>query len=615
MTSRNGDIREIPVLIVGGGAAGLTASILLAELGVDSLLVERHPGTSLVPKAHIIHSRTLEILGQIGLEDEVRREACPPENFTHTSWYTSLGGDEPWDRKLICSIPSWSYSTLAPYYAQITASPMANLPQHLLEPLLRRRAEQLSGAERLRFNHEVTALEQDESGVTATILDRVSGASSTVRAQYVVAADGGKTVGRMLGVDMIGPEPFVDVVSLTFDADFSPYLQEDYSLIRLFLQPQPDGTVRRFSIVASGPAPWDRHCRHWRSGVILPVGSEREPEKYTEEDAVRDLRELFKLPDLEITNITMSHWLIESVLAERFQVGRTFLVGDAAHRHSPMGGLGLNTGMQDVHNLAWKLAAVLGGYASPELLQSYESEREPVSRRRVEFATFAFFNHLSVSGGFGMLPGASEEHNRGVLSALFSETLDGETRRAQLEEMIYTLRREFQHGDIDLGFEYADSPVVVPDGTTAPPRDPVGHRYQPVARPGHRMPHAWLERRGVALPSHRLLGHGRFLLLAGPGGRAWCDVATTISRDIGVPLDAYVIGAGGELSDRDGTWTQLCGHDEGGAVLVRPDGHVAFRAAKMASAPEAELRAALGVALGALDVTASSLPIATRAGA
>ena len=201
---------------------------------MKSLLVERHPGTALVPKAHIIHCRTLEILGQVDLEDEVRRQGCPPENFTHTSWYTSLSGDEAWDQQLVASIPSWSYSTLAPYYATLTASPMTNLAQHLLEPVLRQRAEELNGTEMVRFHHEMISLVQDESGVVASILDRDSGQVSQVRAQYVVGADGGKSVGRSLGVPMLGPEPFVDVVSLTFDADFSEYLQEDYSLIRLF---------------------------------------------------------------------------------------------------------------------------------------------------------------------------------------------------------------------------------------------------------------------------------------------------------------------------------------------------------------------------------------------
>jgi 2,4-dichlorophenol 6-monooxygenase len=589
------------VLIIGGGAAGLSSSLMLGELGIDTLLVERHAGTSIVPKAHILHSRTMEIFRQYSLEDVVRDEACPPENFRYTSWYSSLGGDESWDRKLLSSIPSWSAGALRPYYDEITPSMMSNLPQHLLEPVLRRRAEQINSTEKLRFNTELIVLEERSDGIRATVRDRLTGEETEIEADYAIAADGGKTVGAMLGVPMVGPAPFVDVISLTFDADISDYLQEDDSLIRLFLQPSPDGTVRRFSIVASGPAPWDRHCQHWRSGVIFPVGSEVGA-NYSEADAVRDLRDLCKLPDLELSNITMSHWLIESVVAERLSTDRVFLVGDSAHRHSPAGGLGLNTGIQDVHNLAWKLAAVLNGEAGDGLLASYDAERRPVASRRVEFATFSFFNHLSVAGGFGMSPGASLDHNRWVLDTLFSDTRDGETRQSQLTEMINTLRREFQHADIDLGFEYADSPVVVPDGSAAPPRDPTGHLYIPVARPGHRVPHAWFSNGGARVSTHDLVQPGRLVLIAGEQGGEWVAAAAS-AVELGAPLDVYRVSPDAVqevdgLQDVDGAWAALRGHGERGAVLVRPDGHVAYRSnAEDDADPTASLTTALQTVL------------------
>jgi 2,4-dichlorophenol 6-monooxygenase len=247
--------------------------------------------------------------------------------------------------------------------------------------------------------------------------------------------------------------------------------------------------------------------------------------------------------------------------------------------------------------LAWKLAAALKGHASPALLDSYEQERRPVARRRVEFATFSFFNHLSVNGAFGMLPGASEAHNRDVLERLFSDTPDGETRRAQLEEMFYTLRREFQHADIDMGYEYADSPAVVPDGSEPPARDPVGRDYVQVARPGHRMPHAWLGRDGTKVATHHLVQTGRFLLLAGADGGAWRAAALAWSEESGVLLDAYRVAVDGDLRDLDGMWANLRGHGDGGAILVRPDGHVAFRALHMPQDPARDLRVALNVVL------------------
>jgi 2,4-dichlorophenol 6-monooxygenase len=597
---------DVSVLIVGGGAAGLTTSILLGQLGVNSVLCERHAGTSILPKAHIIHSRSMEIFRAAGLEDAIRERGTPQANFSQTSWYTSLGGGEAWDRQRLLSIPSWSGASLAELYAQVTATPMANLPQHLLEPVLRDRAVALNGAERVRFGHDVLEIEQDDDGVKCLVLDRDANESYSIRAEYVVAADGGKTVGSMLGVPMAGPAPFVNVITITFKADLSSHLQEDHSLIRMFLQPQTDGTVRRFSIVAAGPHPWDRTCTNWRSGVVLPVGSDLVPAEYTSEHAIDDLRRLFKLPELEITELAMNPWLIESALAERFQEGRVFLVGDAAHRHSPNGGLGLNTGVQDAHNLAWKLAAVLLQGAAPRLLESYDAERRPVARRRVEFATFSFFNHNSANAAFGMLPGASEEHNRGVLEALFSDTPDGETRRSELREIIGTLRREFQHADLDLGYEYGDSPAVIPDGSEAPSRDPDGLRYQPAARPGHRMPHAWLRRGGLRVCTHDLVPVGGWLLLAGAGGGAWIDVAHELSTEMQIPIAAFIVGRGGELEDFSSAWSEVCGYDEQGAVLVRPDGHVAFRSPTASGDPLSELRSAVTQVLGVASAESSA---------
>jgi 2,4-dichlorophenol 6-monooxygenase len=208
-----------------------------------------------------------------------------------------------------------------------------------------------------------------------------------------------------------------------------------------------------------------------------------------------------------------------------------------------------------------------------------------------------------------MSMGASEEHNRSVLEALFAETPDGAMRRAQLEEMVSTLRREFQHADIDLGFEYSSSPAVVPDGTQAPLRDPVGSEYLPVARPGHRLPHAWLLRRGERVATHHLLRGGHFLLLAGPRAHAWSQAAEAVAQDLGLPLDVHLVGAGCELEDPDGSWAALRGHEEDGVVLVRPDGHVAFRSPGADADPEGEIRHALFTALGRTPTPALATPV------
>jgi 2,4-dichlorophenol 6-monooxygenase len=582
---------DVSVLIVGGGGCGLSAAVMLADLGVDTLLVERHPGTSIMPKAHILNPRTLEVFRQHGLSEDVYRAGADREDNSTCRWFTSLGGDAPWDRREVHRTDAWGGNSLLGHYRELSACRHGNLPQITLEPLLRRHAEERN-PERIRFGHELVSFTQRADGVEAEILDRESSERHTVIADYMLAADGGKTVGAMLGVELDGPEPFVETVSVYFRADLSAYIPNDDSLIRLFIRPEVDGSWTRTGLVGHGPS-WDRHCETWVSSVTLPPDGE-----FDAGMAADAVRERLRLPDLDLEVIHFTRWSIEAVLAERYVEGRVFLAGDAAHRHSPMGGLGLNTGIQDAHNLCWKLAAVVHGQADPRLLDSYDAERRPVGRRNVDFATFAFFNHLAVSAGFGVMPNAPEHHNRAALISLFSDTLDGATRRERLRGFFDTLRMEFSCADIELGFDYASSPVVIPDGSSAPPRDPAGKDYRPSARPGHRLPHAWLEHFGDTLSTHDLVTPGAFVVLAGDSGAPWCEAADRLAQRLEVELHAHRVGRTADLRDREGTWRSLCGHGPDGALLVRPDGHVAFRSFEMKSDPEATLEAALTAALG-----------------
>lgn len=587
MTGR--DELETDVVVVGGGGCGLAASIMLSDLGVDHILVERHPSTALMPKAHILNPRTMEIFAQHGLAEEVYAAGAPHENNSAMRWYTSLGGDEPWHHRHIHRVDAWGGGDLRQIYAQYSAMRHGNTPQLLLEPLLRRHAEQ-RGPGRVRFHHEVHAVDQDEEAVTTLVRDRDTGSQYRLRSRYLLAADGGKTVGPALGIRLEGPAPFVETISVYFRADLSPYLDEDDALIRSFNRPTLAGTPIRTGLVAAGPTRWDRFCPEWTVSVTLPAGED--PADFTDEQAATAVRERLNLPNLPIEVIRHTRWSIESLLADRYQVGRCFVAGDAAHRHSPFGGLGLNTAIQDAHNLAWKLAAVCAGHATSSLLASYEPERRPVGRNVVDFATVAFFNTLTAPAGFGLLPGASTEYNHGVLDAIFSDTRIGEYRRARLREYFDTMRMEARAADIELGYDYADSPAILPDGTPPPDRDPTGHMHQPTTRPGHRLPHAWFDQHGRQLASHDLLHPGALLVLAGDQSQPWQRAVDTLSAD-GTPIHFAAVGPHAQLSDRYGNWTALRGHDDTGALLVRPDGHVG---ARFATADDAHTQLSEGVA-------------------
>ena len=589
-----------PVLIVGGGGCGLSASFMLADAGVQAYLIERHPGTALMPKAHILNPRTMEIFAQHGIAGDVRRHGAPAAANSAMRWLTSLAGDEPWDRQTIHRVDAWGGGGLAERYRRLTAETHGNLPQNVLEPLLRQHAERRSPG-RLHFGHELVSLEELDDTVLATVRIRATGEAYTVRSQYVVAADGGKTVGPMLGIPMCGPEPFVHTVSVHFRADLSRYLDSDDACVRSIIRPSPEGEWTRTGLIAVGPDRWGRHSPQWVSTVTLAPGHEEE--QFDAVAAAEAVRERLNISDLEMDVLNVTKWRVEGVYAERYGTDRVFLAGDAAHRHSPMGGLGLNSGIQDAHNLSWKLAAVVLGEAAPALLNSYESERQPVARRNVEFATFAFFNHLTAGAGFGLVPGAPIEYNRAILTSLFADTEDGATRRVRLRETFEILRMESRACELEFGFSYADSPVVVPDGTPPPVRDPSLLDYRPVARPGHRLPHAWLAGPTGQVSTHSLVQPGRFVLILGAQAGPWVEAALELRGRCRLRLDVFAIGPGGDLEASDGIWEGLRGHDEGGAILVRPDGHVAWRARSGTGAAASELEHAVSAALGNLNAT------------
>lgn len=584
------------VLVCGGGGCGLSLSIFLADLGVDFLTIERHPGTSILPKAHYLNPRTMEILRQFGAEREIFEQGTPPYNRSKTKWFTSFGGDGPIDN--LCLFETGSLgghgSTLEGAYRDASPTDSANLPQIRLEPLLRQHAE-ARAAQSVRFGHSLESFTQDADGVTAIVQDMEAGETYEVRAKYLVGADGGRTIGPKLGIEMEGPTRLITQVAVHFEADLSEVYPDDRVLLNWLKPPHRQGVS---VIVAMGPEKWGRYSPEWSLGFPkMPF----DPETFTDEAAAEEIRKILGLPDLEVKVRYVSQWNVEGVLAERYVDGRVILAGDAAHRHPPTTGLGLNTGIQDAHNLAWKLALLTRGAGGATLLQSYEDERRPVGAFNVEWALNAFFNHMLLEMGIVVThPNnldqiQTPEHVLGAFQAVLADSANGRMRRARMKAIYETQHIEFYAQDVELGFVY-DSEVLTPDGTPAPAREPMGGNYAQIARPGHRLPHCWLAKDGAPLSTHDLVGRdGRFVLLVRPGGEGWRDVAAGLSGP--VELDVVVVGRGGDVHDAEGRWADLSGTGEEGCVLVRPDNIVAWRAMEVPDDAGAALAGALNRAV------------------
>jgi putative polyketide hydroxylase len=491
---------DVPVLVVGAGPTGLSASLLLSRHGIESLTIERHPGTSIYPRATGINARTMEVFRALGVEGEVRDAAFTAVRRMARS---AVLVD---DRDL----------SLAPMpvdgMARVSPSVWTSCSQYELEPILARAAAAQSSAQ-LQFGTELVGFENTDRGITAQIVDQATDQVSEVRCRFLIAADGARSrIRQRLGIEMHGPGALMENLSIHFRAP-----------LRRLLGREPDF----LHFVANGPgvfAPTDNESR-WMFAV--PGVRELAPTQ-----AIELVRAGSGVPDLEVEILGMVPWTMQADWAESWRSGNIFLAGDAAHRMTPAGGHGLNTGVQDVHNLCWKIAAVLQGWAGPELLDTYQVERLPVAR----------FN------------------------ATRSVTLvTGEPQAAERSE-----------ADIDLGFVY-ESSAVIRDGDNATS-----------ARPGARAPHMWMGKEKFRTSTLDLFGP-RFTLLAGSQDGAWCQAGKTISRERGIPM------AQRKMFGRP--WHSLYGVGEAGAVLVRPDGHVAWRRASPAADHSAELRTALSAIL------------------
>ncbi|MFJ3306303.1 FAD-dependent oxidoreductase [Streptomyces sp. NPDC086549] len=577
------DTYDTDVLVVGSGPAGGSAALLLATYGIRTLLVTKYGWLANTPRAHITNQRTMEVLRDLGVESEALAVGSPSHLMGDTVLCTALTGQE------IGRIRSWGTGPeSATEYASKSPSQMIDLPQTYLEPILVSNAA-ARGA-KVRFDTEFLSFTQDPDGVTALLRDRVRGDEFTVRARYLIGADGGRsTVAEQLGLPFDGRMAKAGSMNIVFKADLTRYCAHRPSVLYWVLQPGAETGGIGMGLVRM-VRPWNEWLLVWGYDIEQP------PPEVDEEAARQIVRDLIGDPDLPVEITSTSLWTVNHSYASTYSSGRVFCAGDAVHRHPPSNGLGSNTSVQDSYNLAWKLAMVIRGEAGPELLDTYSAERAPVGRQIVERANLSRDQFGPIFDVLGVGAGSDEEVIAEGLAAIGARTPEGAKKRRLLEEAIQLKNYEFNAHGVEMNQRYVSAAVLPDDGPAEVWDQDRELVHRPTTRPGAKLPHAWLvDERGERVSTLDVVGTGVFTVLTGLSGGVWDTAATACQEALGVPLRVVRVGDDNSL-DAYGEWSRVSEIAEDGVLLVRPDGHVAWR---RPAAPDTEA-AAQDELLGAL---------------
>ncbi len=513
------------VLIAGGGPVGLTLAIDLGKRGIRCTLIESKPEALFLPKMERCNARSMEIYRRLGLADAIREASSPTNASMDIGVVTDFASDLV-VRLDYPTVDEGREAVAQTFDGSLPLEPYQVISQYTLEPLLREHVASLENVEVL-YGHELVAVDQDDSGVTATVTTP-DGATVDLRADYMVGCDGGRSVTRKsLGFVLEGDGSIAERSQIFFR---SPDLFEKHAAepCRMYFFMNEDRTVLT---VQDDP-------------TYLRINSRFSG---TDEEAVQFVRDLLGL-DVEIDLISVNSWKLHLLVAEHFGRGRVFLAGDSVRLVIPTGGLGLNTGIADATDLAWKLAAVLQGWGGRGLLDSYESERRPAALRAVEGSRYAHQGQRMW-----------QQYLRPEVDTSAPEYASIQRAVAHVAEL--TQRRTHEMVGTELGYVYRGSDIIIEAEDEIDLPD-VPEVYIPTARPGARLPHMWLDD-GTAL--HDTIDRREFTLLT---FRA-LDGVTELQKEfaeLGVPLTVR------EIAQPD-----LARVYDAPAVLVRPDLHVAWR--------------------------------------
>lgn len=548
---------DVPFLVVGAGPTGMTLAKLLTNAGRPCLVVERRGTPQPNPSAHVVNARTLEIFRQAGFNmAAIGALAKDPADSGHVNFVTRLNGD------LIGRLP---FERQGDECLEHTPTPLRNISQHRLEPLM---ADDIAGQPgvQLRYGTEWVSSTQDADGVTSVVRDLATGAESTIRSSYVLAADGaGSGVRKSLGIEMVGPQSIQDFVAIHFLADLRPYVADRLGVLHFVMDPEVAGTFIAHDL------------DHEWVFMITYDSSTQSPDDFTPERCREILRGAIGDDAAEVQVVRAGTWHMTAQVAERMRGDRVFLVGDAAHRFPPTGGMGLNTGVADAHNLVWKLCVVEDGWAAPTLLDTYERERHPIAHTNCHQSATNAFKMVFLAEALGLHPGAT--------SADLAATLADPANVDRIAAGVHEQATHFDMLGLQLGYVYADGALVREGEPPAAITDP--SVFEPTAEVGARLPHAWLTDGRSTLD---LVADGGLTLLTLGAHERWADAVAAAT----VPMQHVRLGVDAEVGEG---WQERCRLGDASALLVRPDQHIAWRLDTPPSDPAAALAAALDIIL------------------
>ncbi len=573
---------DTDVLIIGTGPTGVTAALALATYGIRVHMVARTNWLADTPRAHITNQRTMEVFRALDIEEEIYRYATPWELMGDSLFTTSLAGEE------LARMRCWGTGDERKGdYLSGSPCELLDIPQPVVEPVIFKNA--LARGASVSFNTEYVSQTQDEGGVTVTLRDLQRETEYSLRARYLVGADGARSrVARDIELPIEGHHGRAGTVYVNFRADLSRYVEHRPSILHWIVSPHASFGEIGLGLLRA-VKPWTEWIAGW--GFDISKGA---PELVDAELTER-VRLLVGDPDLQIEIINKSIWYVNQAYATEYARGRVFCAGDAVHRHPPSSGLGLNTCVQDAFNLAWKLAAVINGDAQAGLLQTYSDERAPVGKQIVLRANQSRLDYAELNKAF-RVEGAENPVLAGI-ERLKSSTPEGEMAREMLNRALALKNTEFNAQGVEMNQRYRSAAVLdVGEDEEVWNRDFQLH-LKATTRPGAKLPHAWLtDADGRKQSTLDLVKGYGFTLITGLSGDAWIHALESVNKSW-----LRLVRIGDEIKDPYCEWQRRREIPESGALLVRPDGYVAWRCKESVQDP-VQAQKLLATALASLQL-------------